>query len=147
MRPALVLTWFALAACRSPRIEPPDAGPACPDRISTAEIDAARKALEAYGIGEHEVAIGDGGCWRLAERRSINGPRAWDLYAVTPRGPRLRLHVEPGFRDVDPELAARHLESPTTWVLGNDWPEYAERIETCRERDGGDLDCFGAAIH
>lgn len=111
-------------------------------------MTTARKQLAAFGEGDHEVAVGDAGCWLLTEHRTANGPRVWELFEVTPRGRRLRLHVEPGYRDADPELAARHLERPGDWVVGSAWTEYAETIRTCRdEPDGGDVRCAGSAIH
>lgn len=125
-----------------------DAGRSCPRTLAPAELARARKALEAQGVGEHEVAIGDGGCFRLREQRSDDGPRVWELFELTGRGPRLRMRVKPDFGHEDYDLSARHLERFSEWVVSSEWTTYAELIELCRERaDGGDLLCSGFAIH
>jgi hypothetical protein len=111
-----------------------------------AEVARARQALASMGVGEHEVSLGDGHCWRLHERRSENGPRVWELFAVTPRGPRLRLHIELGFGATDADRGARHLEHPSEWVVGSEWTEYADTIRTCRDEPDGGLRCAGSAV-
>ena len=143
---AVVLLW----GCPPSRVSDAgvDAGATCPRTLDPTDIARARKTLEAQGVGEHEVPLGDGRCFRLREKRNVDGPRVWDLFELTARGPRLRMHVEPGFRDQDYDLSAKHLERFSVWVVNSEWPTYAENIETCHERpDGGDLQCDGFAVH
>lgn len=144
--PVLLLLW----GCPAARLSEVgvDAGRSCPRTLDPGELGRARKELEARGVGEHEVPVGDGRCFRLREQRSDDGPRVWELFELTARGPRLRMRAELGFRKQDPDLCAKHLERFSEWVVNSEWRTYAEQIEICQERpDAGDLQCYGFAIH